>query len=76
MTINKNFATTKKYVSQPKKPRQDAYQQVEDGNSKDEEDNDNNISQIMWTGVLHCTIFKSSSDIRLSLIMLYHTLWY
>lgn len=47
MTTSKNFTVTKKCVSWPKKPQQDVYLQVENGNKEDKKENNNNIFQIM-----------------------------
>lgn len=51
----------KKYRSWLKKPRQDAYQQVEDGNWENEEVDDDNTSQTIWTSVPYYIKFKSRS---------------
>ena len=51
MTISRNSAATKKCTNRPKKPQQNAHQQVEDGNGEDGGEDANDTPQTMWTGV-------------------------
>ncbi len=59
VTTSRNSAARKKCGSQPKKPRQDAYHQVEDGSEEDEEEDNDDTPQTMWTGVPRHTKFES-----------------
>ena len=60
MTPSRNSAATNKCISRPKKPQQNAHQQVQDGSREDEEEDADDTPQTMWTGVPRCIKFESS----------------
>lgn len=61
MIISKYLAVIEKYTNQPKKSWQDAYQWIEDSNGENEKEDNNDISQTMWTGIPYYTKFEFNS---------------